>query len=72
MKELTKEQKLEEQRQLSLIPGKKVKMENCFEEEFHKDVVWTVQYGPQMMCGEWVVWLEGYSGAFSCEFLKEV
>ena len=63
----------EDLRQKSMIPGTKVKMtgaEASFEE--YKEKVWTVTHGPQLMCGEWVVWLEGYSGAYSCEFLKVV
>lgn len=32
--------------------------------------VWTVTTFPQFMCGEIVVWLEGFSGAYSCEMLR--
>ena len=32
--------------------------------------VWKVTTPPQFMCGEIVVWLEGFSGAYSCEMLR--
>jgi len=64
---------LEDQRQLSMIPGTKVIMtgdEGTFPE--YKDKVWDVIHGPRWMCGNNVVWLEGFSGAYSCDYLKIV
>jgi len=64
---------LEEQRQLSMIPGTKVIMtghEGTFPE--YKDKIWDVIHGPQWMCGNNIVWLEGFSGAYSCDYLKIV
>jgi len=64
---------LEDMRQLSMIPGTKVIMtgdEGTFPE--YKDKVWDVIHGPQWMCGNNVVWLEGFSGAYSCDYLKIV
>lgn len=29
-----------------------------------------VSTAPTLMCGEMVCWLEGFSGAYSCEMLK--
>ncbi|MDR2915593.1 MAG: hypothetical protein LBV74_12300 [Tannerella sp.] len=61
----------EEERQKSMTPGTKVRMtgaEASFEE--YKDKVWTITHGPQLMCGDWVVWLESYSGAYCCEYLE--
>lgn len=67
----------EEVRQLSMIPGTKVKMQErsgevkVYPEKF-KDKVFIVIHGPQWMCGNWVVWLEGFSGAYSCNLLDIV
>lgn len=65
--------KKEEDRQLSMLPGTKVIMTGA-EAKFEKyiDKVWNVTHGPQWMCGELVVWLEGYSGAYSCKYLNIV
>lgn len=52
--------------------GDKVIMHTCLEAKHHKDVEWIVKTEPQIMCGSWVVWLEGYSGCFACEYLKVV
>lgn len=60
----------EEKRQLSITPGTKVTMtgdEGRFPENQKE---WIVTAGPQWMCGSLVVWLEGYSGAYSCEYLE--
>lgn len=67
----------EEMRQLSMIPGTKVKMQERSGEvklspEKYKDKVFIVVHGPQWMCGNWVVWLEGFSGAYSCNLLDIV
>ena len=62
---------IEECRQLSLTSGKEVKMVNCMEAKIHDGKIWTISFGPQLMCSDWVVWLEGYSGAFCCEFWKK-
>lgn len=64
----------EEERQLSMNPGTKVKMQERSGEvkispEKYKDREFIVVHGPQWMCGNWVVWLEGFSGAYSCELL---
>ena len=64
---------LEDQRQLSMIPETKVIMtgaEGNLPE--YKDKVWTVTHGPQWMCGDNVVWLDGFSGAYCCRYLKIV
>ncbi|MDH6355442.1 hypothetical protein M2132_001785 [Dysgonomonas sp. PH5-45] len=69
----SKEAYEEEKRQLSMVPGTKVIMtgsEGDFPE--YKDKVWEVYAGPKWMCGSLVVWLEGFSGAYSCEHLKIV
>lgn len=61
----------EEKRQLSMVPGTKVIMTGAEAEiENLKDKVFEVIAGPQMMCGDLVVWLNGYSGAYCCEYLK--
>lgn len=61
----------EEQRQLSMIPGTKVRMTGAEAElENLKDKIFTVTHGPARMCDELVVWLDGYSGAYSCEYLE--
>ena len=31
---------------------------------------WKVRTEPSFMCGEFVVWLEGFSGAYSCKMLR--
>jgi hypothetical protein len=31
---------------------------------------WKVRTKPSFMCGEFVVWLEGFSGSYSCEMLR--
>ena len=57
----------------SMIKGVKVKMVNCFEANFHKDEVYTIRSEvPEILCNNWVVWLEGYVGAFRCDFLQIV
>lgn len=63
----------EEKRQLAMLPGVTVTMtgaEGNFPE--YKDKKWKVYAGPQWMCGSLVVWLEGYSGAYSCQHLEIV
>lgn len=68
----SKEAFTEEARQRSMTPGTKVIMtgdEGRFEEN---QKTWIVTNGPQWMCGSLVVWLDGYSGAYSCEFLEIV
>lgn len=61
----------EEQRQLSIVPGTKVKMIGAEAElENLKDKVFTVTHGPVRMCDELVVWLDGYTGAYACEYLE--
>ncbi|MDR0874200.1 MAG: hypothetical protein LBN27_12170 [Prevotellaceae bacterium] len=60
-------------RQLSLVPGTIVRMTGAeVEIENLGDAIFTVTHGPQMMCGSLVVWLDKYSGAYSCEFLEKV
>lgn len=57
----------------TLKQGDKVKMHNCFEAYFHKDKVWTCRCDSYLDCsGEEVVFLEGYRGYFSAEFLRKV
>jgi hypothetical protein len=73
MKTLTVNQKKEEQRQLSIVPGTKVKIVGAEREmENLGDRIFIVTHGPQLMCGDWVVWLDGYSGAYCCEYLEIV
>jgi hypothetical protein len=63
----------EEARQLSPVPGTKVKMTGGEAElENLKDTVFTVVHGPQMMCGDRVVWQDRYSGAYCCEYLEKL
>ena len=69
----SKEAFVEDQRQLSIVPGTKVIMtghEGTLPQ--YKDKVWDVTHGPQLMCGDNVVWLDGFSGAYCCEYLKIV
>jgi hypothetical protein len=64
---------LEDQRQLSMIPGTKVIMTGAEGDiPKYKDKVWDVTHGPQWMCGDNVVWLEGFSGSYCCQYLKIV
>ena len=63
--------KKEELRQLSMVPETKVRMTGAEAElENLKDKIFTVTHGPARMCDELVVWLDGYSGAYSCEYLE--
>lgn len=65
--------KKEEDRQLSMIPGTKVIMTGTEAKlEKYTDKVWNISHGPHWMGGDWVVWLEGYSGAYSCRYLDIV
>lgn len=64
----------EEKRQLSITPGTIVKMQEQsgevkMEPNLYKGKEFSVIAGPQCMCGNWVVWMEGFSGAYSCELL---
>ncbi|KAA6337485.1 hypothetical protein EZS27_014446 [termite gut metagenome] len=70
---LTESQLREVQRQLALTKGTKVCMTGAEAEmENLKGKVFTVIHGPQIMCGEFVVWLDKYSGAYACEYLVKV
>jgi hypothetical protein len=63
----------EEARQLSLVAGTKVRMTGAEAElENLRDTVFTVVHGPVWMCGDRVVWLDKYSGAYACEYLEKV
>lgn len=62
----------EEKRQMSMIPGTKVRMTGSEGLVLENQKDWTVHSGPQWMCGSLVVWLDGYSGAYSCEYLDIV
>lgn len=65
--------KKEEQRQLSMVPGTKVKMTGAEAElENLGDKIFIVTHGPARMCGDLVVWLNEYSGAYACEYLEIV
>lgn len=56
-----------------MVKGIRVKMVNCFEAEYHTDEIFTVRSdGPVILGGDWVVWLDGYAGAFRCDFLEIV
>lgn len=55
-----------------MMPGDTVVMHTCIEAKAYKEQEWTVITEPQIMCGTWVVWLEGYSGCFACEYLKVI
>lgn len=59
----------EELRRKSMVPGTKVIMTGA-EKVHYPDRIWTVTHGPQLMCGELVVWLDGFSGAYSCDCLE--
>lgn len=65
---------LEEQRQLSMIPGTTVEMLGAEIEmnPEYKGKEWTVYAGPKTIGGDICVWLDGYSGAYMCELLKIV
>lgn len=55
-----------------LVPGAKVILtggEIQMKPEW-KDKEWIVSTAPSLMCGKMVCWLEGFSGAYSCEMLK--
>lgn len=60
---------LEEQRQMQMVIGAHVKMTGD-ESRFYPGKIWTVKFGPQMMCGDIVVWLDGFSGAYACKYLE--
>lgn len=64
----------EEQRQLKMKPGTIVKMNNnSFEVKNNPEFEnkeWKVLTGPEWMGDCWVVWLDGFSGAYSCELLE--
>lgn len=66
----------EEQRQLKMEKGTVVKMKReSFEVQTNPEFEnkeWVVVSDPEWMGGGLVVWLDGYSGAFSCEFLEIV
>jgi hypothetical protein len=55
-----------------MMPRDTVIMHTCIEAKSYKDREWTVITEPQIMCGTWIVWLEGYSGCFACEYLKVI
>lgn len=57
----------------SMTKGVKVKMVNCFEADYHKDEIYTIRSEEPVMLGEdYMVWLDGYAGAFQCDFLQIV
>jgi uncharacterized DUF497 family protein len=63
----------EEARQLSLVPGTKVRMLGIEAEiENLKDTIFTVTHGPKYQCGSWVVWLDKYCGAYLCKYLEKL
>ncbi|MDR1339395.1 MAG: hypothetical protein LBK58_05010 [Prevotellaceae bacterium] len=63
----------EESRQMSLIPGTKVRMTGAEARiENLENTIFTVVHGPKWQCGTWVVWLDKYSGAYACEYLEKV
>lgn len=65
--------KLSERHAASMVKGVKVKMVDCFEASYHKDEVYTVRSEkPTKLCDDGVVWLDGYAGAFRCDFLQIV
>lgn len=64
---------LEHQRQISMIPGTKVKMTGAEAEiENLKEKIFEVISGPSLICGDLCVWLKDYSGCYCCEFLEIV
>lgn len=66
----------EEQRQLTMKEGTIVKMKSeSFEVQTNPEFEnkeWKVLTDPERMGTNWVVWLDGFSGAYSCEFLEIV
>lgn len=66
----------EEQRQLKMQKGTVVKMKReSFEVQTNPEFEnkeWVVVSDPEWMGDGLVVWLDGYSGAYSCEFLEIV
>jgi hypothetical protein len=63
----------EEARQLSLVPGTKVRMTGL-EAHFEnlRDIIYTVIRGPELISGKWAVCLDKYGGAYCCEYLQKV
>ncbi|WP_196243730.1 hypothetical protein [Lysinibacillus sphaericus] len=58
-----------------LAKGDKVVMENCMEAKFHEGVVWNVTYEEFTRKGYGqrpVVFLEGFSGSFTTDYLRKV
>lgn len=62
----------EEKEKPNIHIGDKVVMHTCYEAEVYDGKLWTVTTEPRMMCGTWVVWLEGFSGCFDCQYLQVV
>lgn len=70
---MSKNENLSQVHAASLLKGVKVKMVNCFEVSYHQDEIYTVRSDePVLLGGDWGVWLEGYPGAFRCDFLQIV
>ena len=58
-----------------LNKGDKVVMHTCMEAEFHEGIVWNVSYEEFTRKGygqHSIVFLEGFSGSFSTEYLRKV
>jgi hypothetical protein len=58
-----------------LRKGDKVVMHTCMEAEFHDGTIWTCRTDERKLHESHnykMVWLEGYSGCFSTEFLQKV
>lgn len=56
-----------------LKKGDKVVMHGCIEEDYYNGKVWVcITDEQQMKDGDWVVWLEGYSGCFLSKYLAKV
>ena len=64
----------EEQRQLEMKKGTFVRMKKeCFEVKTNPEFEnkeWIIVADPVWMGDCWVVWLDGFSGAYSCEYLE--
>ena len=72
---MTTDNYIQENKTATFKKGDKVEMFNCYEATFekNKDKVWTCQTDSYLDRGKQeVVFLEGFSGCFSTEYLRSV
>lgn len=71
-KSMTTEKNIQERKTTTLKKGDKVVMHTCMEANFYKDRVWTCKTDSyKKESGTEVVFLEGFRGCFSVDFLKK-